>query len=59
MISLVVMVVLGRVHNDRRPTMGLMPIGMLDVRFGVVISPAFGTGTRGNGKRHAKTKYRE
>ena len=53
--SLVVMVVLGRVHNDGRPAMGFVYIGMLNVRFGVVIRPAFGTDTRGNGKRRAKT----
>jgi hypothetical protein len=54
MISLVVMAVLGRVHNDGRPAMGLMPVRMLDVRFGAVIrSP--GIGTRRNRKRRAKT----
>ena len=55
MISLVVMVVLGRVHNDGRPAMGFVSIGMLDIRFGVVIRPAFGTDARGNSKRRAKT----
>ena len=55
MISLVVMAVLGRVLNDGRPAMGLVRIGMLDIRFGVVIRPAFGTDTRGNSKRRAKT----
>ena len=55
MISLVVMAVLGRVHNDGRPTMGFVSIGMLDIRFGVVIRPAFGTDTRRNSKRRAKT----
>ena len=54
MISLVVMVMLGRVHNDGRPAMSLMSIGMLDIRFGVVIR-ASGIGTGGNGKRRAKT----
>jgi hypothetical protein len=54
MISLVVMVVLGRVHNDGRPAMGFVFIGMLNVRFGAVIrSP--GIGTRRNRKRRAKT----
>ena len=55
MISLVVMVVLGRVDNDGRPAMGFVSIGMLDIRFGVVIRPAFGTDARGNSKRRAKT----
>jgi hypothetical protein len=59
MISQVVMAVLGRVHNDRRPAMGLVRIGMHDVRLGVVIRSAFGIGTRGDGKRRAKTKYPE
>ena len=54
MISLVVMVVLGRVHNDGRPAVGLVRIGMLDIRFGVVIR-ASGIGTGGNGKRRANT----
>ena len=58
MISLVVMAVLGRVHNDGRPTMGLMLIGMLDIRLLVVIRPASGTGTRGNGKRAGSTQQR-
>jgi hypothetical protein len=40
MISLVVMAVRGGVHDDRRPTMGLMPVGMLNIRFGVVIRAA-------------------
>ena len=53
MISLVVVAVLGRVHNDGRPAMGLVPIGMLHIRFGAVIR-ASGIGTRGNGKRRAK-----
>ena len=48
------MVVLGRVHNDGRPALGLVPTGMLDIRFGVVIRAA-GKGTRGNRKRRAKT----
>ena len=55
MISLVVMAVLGRVHNNGRPAVGFVSIGMLDIRFGVVIGPAFGTDTRGNSKRRAKT----
>jgi hypothetical protein len=54
MISLVVVAVLGRVHNDGCPAMGLVPIGMPDIRFGVVIR-ASGIGTGGNGKRRAKT----
>ena len=40
MISLVVMAVRGGVHDDRRPAMRLMPVGMLNVRFGVVIRAA-------------------
>ena len=37
MISLVVVVVFGRVHYDGRPAMGFVWIGMFDIRFGVVI----------------------
>ena len=55
MIGLVVMVVLGRVQNDGRPAMGLVLIGMHNIRFGVVIRSASGVGTRGNSKRRAKT----
>jgi hypothetical protein len=58
MISLVVMVVLGRVHNDGRPAMGLMLIWMLDIRLLVVIRPAFGIRTRGNGKRGGSRQQR-
>ena len=55
MISLVVMAMLGRVHNDGRPAMGFVLIGMHDIRFGVVIRSALGIGTRGNRKRDAST----
>ena len=54
MISLVVMVMLGRVHNDWRPAVGLVRIGMLDIRFGVVIG-ASGAGARGDDKRRGET----
>jgi hypothetical protein len=36
MISLVVMAVRERVHNDGRPAMSLVLIGMFHIRFGVV-----------------------
>jgi hypothetical protein len=52
----VVMVVLGRVHDDGRPAMGLMPIRMHHVRFTVVIRSATGMRTRGNDKRRANAK---
>jgi hypothetical protein len=53
MISLVVMAVLGRVHNDGRPAMSLVPIGMLHIRFGAVIrASCIGTGV--HGKHRAK-----
>ena len=55
MTSLVVMAVLGRVHNNGRPAVGFVSIGMLDIWFGVVKRSAFGTDTRANGKRRAKT----
>ena len=54
MISLVVMVVFGRVHNDGRPAVGLVRIGMLDIRFGVVIG-APGAGAGRDGERRAET----
>jgi hypothetical protein len=47
--------VLGRVDNDGRPAMGFVSIGMLDIRFGVVIRPACGTDARGKSKSCAKT----
>ena len=53
MISLVVVAVLGRVHYDGRPAMGLVPIRMLHIRFGAV-TRASGIGTGGNGKHSAK-----
>ena len=53
MISLVVMVMLGRVHDDGRPAVRLVRIGMLDIRFGVVIG-ASGVGARGDGERRAE-----
>ena len=58
MISLVVMVMLGRVHDDGRPAVGLVRIGMLDIRFGVVIG-ASGAGARGDGEHRAETQYPE
>ena len=54
MISLVVMVMLERVHDDGRPAVGLVRIGMLDICFGVVIG-ASGVGARGDGERRAET----
>lgn len=51
LISQVVMAVLGQVHFDGGPAVGLMLIRMHDIRFLVVIGPASGIGTRGNGKR--------
>jgi hypothetical protein len=58
MIRLMVMTMRGRVHDDRRPAMGLMLIGMLDIRLLVVIRPAFGIRTRGNGKRGGSRQQR-
>jgi hypothetical protein len=58
MIGQVVMVVLGRVHNDGRPAMGLVAVRMHDIGFAVMVC-ASGVGTRGNGKRRTNTKYRE
>jgi hypothetical protein len=40
MIRQMVMAMLGRVHNDGRPAMGFVLIGMHDIRFGVVIRSA-------------------
>jgi hypothetical protein len=58
MISLVVMVMLGRVHNDGRPAVGLVPIGMLKIRFGVMIGPS-SPRARSDGERRAETEYPE
>jgi hypothetical protein len=55
MIGQVIMVVLRRVHNDGRPVMGLVRIGMHDIRFGVVIRSASGVGSRSKPKRRSKT----
>jgi len=55
MIGQVVMVVLGRVNNDGRPAMGLVTIGMHDIRFGIVNRSPSSVGTRGNSKRRSKT----
>ncbi len=58
MISQMVMAVLGRIHDDGRPAMGFVPIGMHGIRLGVVIRSASGMGARGDGQRRAKTQHR-
>lgn len=59
MIRLVVMAVLGRVHDDRRPAMGLVPIRMHDIRLRVVIRSASRIGARGNRETSGGTEQRQ
>ena len=51
------MVVLGRVHSDGDPAMGLVRTRMHDVRFAIVIRTASGINTRCNNKRGGRTQH--
>jgi hypothetical protein len=57
MIRQMVVAMLGRVDNDGRPAMGLVPIGMNNIRFWMVIRSA-GVDSRGNGEHHTDTLSR-